>query len=173
MSSKDIIEEIQQGFVLLVYDLPYDRKLKSWYDWASSKLRALGYPIQFSVILMPEDRVKEALIVVDKVKKKLEWNGFKKYIPYVDVRIIRFSARSREDAKMLLDLFREILRDTMKYAKEEALRKLKEGEDYSKVKAYLQKIMKRIKRQDALKLIERDEELKKLYASLTVLAAGT
>jgi len=168
-----IIEEIQKGFVLLVYDLPYDKKLKSWYDWATSKLRSLGYPIQFSVVLMPEYRIKEAIVVVDKIKKKLEWNGFRKYIDEVDVKIIRFSTKSPEDAKMMLDIFRELLRDTLKYAKEEAMRKLKEGEDYTKVKAYIQKVVSRIRKQDALKLIERDSELKQLYASLNVLMAGT
>jgi len=59
----------------------------------------------------------------------------------------------------------------MEYAKREAMRKLKE-EDYSKVREYLQKILRNLKRQDALKLIERDEELKSLYASLSTLAVG-
>ncbi|RLE87418.1 MAG: hypothetical protein DRN04_18180, partial [Thermoprotei archaeon] len=149
------------------------KKLKSWYDWATAKLRSLGYPIQFSVVLMPEYRIKEAIVVVDKIKKKLEWNGFRKYIDEVDVKIIRFSTKSPEDAKMMLDIFRELLRDTLKYAKEEAMRKLKEGEDYTKVKAYIQKVVSRIRKQDALKLIERDSELKQLYASLNVLMAGT
>ena len=171
----EVIKELQEGFVLLVYDLPYydkDRFLKSWYDWATGRLRSLGYPVQYSVVLLPENRVKEALETVEAIKRKLEWNGNRHLVQYVNIRIIRFSTKSVEDAKALLDLFKESLKETLKYAKEEALKRLREGGDYEKTRKYLQKIVRKLQRQDALRLLQRDPELRQLYASLRVLQAG-
>ena len=171
---RSIIREVEEGLCLLVYDLPYDprnRRLVTWYKWACSVLRHLGYPIQYSVVLLPISKVDEVEKAVDRVIRKLEWNGLKDYIPQVDVKVIRFSPKEREDLEALIDLFKSCLKESMEYAKREAMRKLKE-EDYSKVREYLQKILRNLKRQDALKLIERDEELKSLYASLSTLVVG-
>jgi len=174
-SKDDIIKEIEEGFALLVYDLPYDprnSKLVSWYKWACSVLRFLGYPIQYSVVLLPVSKIGDAKRVIDKIVKKLEWNGLKSYTQYVDVKIIRFTPKGKEDVTMLIELFKECLRDTMEYAKREAVKKLREGEDYRRVREYLRKILSRLRKQDALKLIQYDEELKRLYASLSTLVVG-
>jgi len=177
----DLVRELESGIAMLVYDVPYPpskgevKKLRpwySWYDWSTSLLRSLGYPIQYSVVLIEETRieaVKEAVKKIEEKRQKLNESGFS--IPPPRVSVIRFSTKTREDAETLLTVIKEGLKTTLEAFVDDIKRQLEEGRDRTKLQKRVRAFIKKIRRQDFLELLLRDPEIRNLVLQLEILTA--
>ena len=111
----ELVKELESGVALLVYDIPYPpkgceakkfRPWFSWYDWATSKLRALGYPIQYSVILIAESKmthVRKLVVLIDDKRQALN-KVFGLNIPRASVNVIRFKAKPQKQDEPALGM---------------------------------------------------------------------
>ena len=181
----ELVRELEQGVALLVYDVPWPPRPKdkserkqlspwfSWYDWATSMLRTLGYPLQYSVVLIDEARVGEVEEAVRRIEDKRRSlnRAFGLDIPPPRVSVIRFSLKGREDAEALLAIVREGLKATLQAFIEDIERQLREGKDRTKVQERVKAFVGKLQRQDFLNLLLRDPELRNLVLQLEILTA--
>ena len=168
--SGDLIKEIEDGVALLIYDLPspgqglnasdknYERirsvlkAWKSWYEKVSDRLSALGYKIQYSVVVVPynEKTIKE----VEALKQYADYSLKKLWdidrdgiIPrrQADIKLIVFKPSSRQDAEALLTVFKATLKESLEHLRDLIKAWLKEQrpKEYmeSKTREYLKKIL--------------------------------
>ena len=91
-----VLEEISDGVLLLIYDLPTEepvktlirnnnlgprereeaeflgQRVRAWYKWAVSRLRWLGYPLQLSVVQLSKGSLPAAKRTIDDVLRRFE-----------------------------------------------------------------------------------------------------
>jgi len=179
---REIVRELESNLVLLVYDIPYppkggDRKRLapwfSWYDWATSTLRYLGYPLQYSVVVVDEHKIGEVEEAVKRIEeKRISLNKhFGLEIPKPRISVIRFSLKTRSDAEALFSIIREGLKGAIKAFIEEVEEQLREGRDRTKLQERVRNFVKRLEKQDFLKLLLRDLELRNMFLQLEILTA--
>ncbi len=189
---------VDEGIVIVHYDLPVPRRRlinnndisndnelrrlmarwRTWYDWATGLLRKMGYPIGYSVVLTDARRLKEVYDASERVKKRyLKLKGLDKWSILPDenrikIGIVRFRPATDEDFKALEVMFRDYLRESLETIKDYIIKKLKvERKDPKDVNRRVREMLKRLKEQDRFKLLERDEELRKLLALIDILTA--
>lgn len=178
----ELVKELESGVALLVYDIPYPpkgcdakkfRPWFSWYDWAASKLRALGYPIQYSVILIAESKMAHVRKLVDLIDDKRQALNrvFGLNIPRASVNVIRFKAKTRDDTEALLGLIRQGLKATLQAFVEDIEAQIRSGKDKTSMQRRVRDFMKKLKNQDFLNLLLKDPELRSLMLQLEILTA--
>ena len=192
--SGDLIKEIEDGVALLIYDLPSprqgfngvnDRKTsgvyrawKSWYEKVSDRLSSLGYKIQYSVVMVPynEKTIKE----VEALKQYADYSLKKLWdidrdgvIPrrQADIKLIVFKPSSRQDAEALLSVFKATLKESLEHLRDLIKAWLKEKKPKEYMESKTREYLKKVRGQDKLNLLERDQELKQLLAEIDVLSS--
>ena len=178
---KDIEKVLESGVALLVYDIPYPpSSIKrseisgwyTWYDWATNKLRMLGYPLQYSVVIVSESdlgKVRDAIRVIEEKRRYLRNNGID--IPKPNIKIIRFSPKTKEDGRILYHLLREWMYHTLKTFIESIEEQIKQGKEQTSIERKVRKFMKKIRSQDFLNIILRDKEIRSLMLQLEILTS--
>jgi len=190
-----LVKELEKGIAILVYDLPYPkyenreeqkkyRPWLSWYDWSTYRLRLLGYPLQYSVVLIDESRIPQVEEVRKKINEKRENlnKAFGYDIPEPQINVICFNFASRQDAETMLAIIREGLKSTLEAFIEDIEKKLEELEGQSlddkerelkKSRLFnrVKEFVKKLKSQDFLDLLIRDSELRNLLLQLEILTA--
>jgi len=178
-----LIKELESNLALLVYDIPYPPKAVkakknftpwfSWYDWSTRTLRYMGYPLQYSVVVIDEgsiEKVKEAIQRIEDKRESINKN-FKLEIPEPDIRIVRFNLKTRADAEVLLEIIRKGLKQTLEAFIDDVESQLREGKDRTRIQERIKKFLKKIQRQDFLDLLIKDNELRNLILQLEILTA--
>lgn len=178
---KDIEKVLEKGVALLVYDIPYPpSSIKrseisgwyTWYDWATNKLRMLGYPLQYSVVIISESdvgKVRDAISVIEEKRHYLRNNGIG--IPEPNIKIIRFSPKTKEDSVILYQLLREWIFATLKTFIESIEEQIKEGKEQTTIEKRVKKFIKKIRKQDFLNIMLRDNEIRTLMLQLEILTS--
>jgi len=152
---KEFVKELRDGLALLIYDIPYpprngDRKALSpwfsWYGWSTYRLRSLGYPVQYSVVLIDESRIEAVLETIERIEQKRAnlMKSFNLYIPEPRVNIVRFSLKTREDAEALLSVIVEGLKSTLSAFVNDVEKSLREGRDRTRLQQRVKGFVKRI-----------------------------
>jgi hypothetical protein len=186
------IYKLEDGLGLIVYDLPAPsekvgkngntevakilKAWKSWYDEISNKLNRLGYKLQYSVTVVPikEETLKEFESIrqyaIESLEKLWEIDRLK-LIPRKrpDIKLVQFKPSSPKDSELFVQLFKQYLFDSLKHLRDLLLAWVKEKPaEYveRKTREYLAKL----REQDKLGLLDKDEELKKLLAEIDVLS---
>jgi len=182
LQQEELIKELEEGTVILIYDIPYPPSSKqrkelaawySWYDWSTSLLRSIGYPLQKSVILVSESKIKE----IEEAKKRIERKrlslikSFGLDIPEPKIAVICFALKSKKDAEALLGIVKEWLKATLEAFVEYIEEQLREGKDRTALQRKVREFVKRIRKQDYLNLLLRDPELRRLATQLEILTA--
>jgi len=179
---EELIKELREKTALLVYDIPYppsraDRKRYSawysWYDWAAEKLRACGYPFQYSTVIVEESRISEIEKLVQQIEEKRKNlnKAFDFNIPPARISVIRFSIKDEASAKALLEVIRIGLKEVLEALLEDVKKQLEEGRDKTRLQKRIKNFIKRISKQDYLNLLVRDKELRSLILQLEILTA--
>ena len=190
MGGNPDVREIDESLIVIHYDLPVPRrknesngtlrrlysKWRTWYDYSCEKLRSLGYPIGYSVIIANSEALPEVLKVSELIKEKyrrLKFYDNDGILPpesKIRIGIVKFKPASKEDYKILEEMFREYLKESLETIKDYIIKKLKEErKDPKEVNLKVREMLKRLKRQDRFGLLERDAELKKLLDLIDVL----
>jgi len=196
-----VLEEISDGVLLLIYDLPTEepvktlmrnnhlsprergeaeflaQRMRAWYKWAVSRLRWLGYPLQLSVVQLSKSSLPTAKRTIDYVLRRFElatrydrWGLYRDRRP--DIKIIRLKPEREEDAKTLLDVARETLKGILLDLREDILRRLREEkQDPVDVYTRTKNVLRKVREMDGYRLLERDEELRGILASIEMLLA--
>jgi len=179
---RGVVKELEDGVCLLVYDVSYPpkgcdvkkfRPWFSWYDWATSKLRKMGYPLQYSVVIIPEDKipdVEKAVAEIEEKRRKVA-EALNVHIPRANVSVIRFQLKTKEDAEALLAIIREGLKAVIRAFVEDIERQLREGRDRTKLQKRVREFVRKIKSQDFLNLCIKDAELRNLMLQIEILTA--
>ncbi|MCD6563830.1 MAG: hypothetical protein J7K23_07970 [Thermoproteales archaeon] len=166
---------------MLVYDIPYPpRSIKrnavsrwyTWYDRSTNKLRTLGYPLQYSVVVVSESdigKVRDAIRVIEEKRRHLRNNGID--IPDPNIKIIRFSPKTKEDSVILYQLLREWIFATLKTFIESIEEQIKEGKEQTTIEKRVKKFIKKIRKQDFLNIMLRDNEIRTLMLQLEILTS--
>jgi len=193
-----VIEEklIDDGIVVVHYDLPIPRKgnnnnnnnnadkemsllitkWRSWYDWATRSLRSIGYPIGYSVVLTDISTIKNVYAISEKIRER--YNKLKSQDKWgvlpsessIKIGIVKFKPATKDDLKGLEAMFRSYLKESLETIKDYIVKKLKEEKkDPKEVSMRVRRMVKRLRKQDCFKLLERDEELRKLIEVLDIL----
>jgi len=191
-----VIEEklIDEGIVVVHYDLPIPRKgnnnnnnadkemsllitkWRSWYDWATRSLRSIGYPIGYSVVLTDISTIKNVYVLSEKIRER--YNKLKSQDKWgvlpsessIKIGIVKFKPATKDDLKGLEAMFRSYLKESLETIKDYIVKKLKEEKkDPKEVSMRVRRMVKRLRKQDCFKLLERDEELRKLIEVLDIL----
>ncbi|RLE80742.1 MAG: hypothetical protein DRJ52_05670 [Thermoprotei archaeon] len=179
--NEELVKELGEKTALLIYDIPYPPKASrkelapwfSWYDWATSKLRALGYPIQYSVVLIDEKNiplVKQIVVQIDEKRQSLN-KAFGFNIPEPHISVVRFRVEDKESAEALFLLVKAILMESLKTFIEHVEEQLREGRDKTKLQKRVREFLSRLRKQDFLNLLLRDPELRRLALQLEILTA--
>jgi hypothetical protein len=188
------VYKLEDGLGLVIYDLPTPpikppkeekegeevvkiwKAWKRWYDEISTKLSKLGYKLQYSVTVVPvkEETLKEfesirqyAIETLEKLWESDHLNLIPRKRP--DIKLVQFKPSSPKDSELFVQLFKQYLFDSLKHLRDMLLAWVKEKPaEYveRKTREYLTKL----REQDKLGLLDKDEELRKLLAEIDVLS---
>ena len=190
MGGSPDVREIDESLIVVHYDLPVPRKKndsngtlkrlyskwRTWYDSSCEKLRSLGYPIGYSVIIVDFKTLPEVLKVSELIREK--YRRLKLYdndgvLPpesKIRIGIVRVKPYAKEDYKILEQMFRDYLKESLETIKDYIIKKLKEEKkDPKEVNLKVREMLKRLRKQDKFGLLEKDAELKKLLDLIDVL----
>ena len=176
-----LIKELESNLALLVYDIPYPPKVArkdftpwfSWYDWSTRMLRCMGYPLQYSVVIIDEgsiEKVKDAIRRIEDKRKSINRN-FKLDIPEPNIRVVRFNLKTKADAEVLLEIIRKGLKQTLEAFIDDVEKQLRDGKDRTRLQERIKKFLKKLRSQDFLDLMIKDPELRSLILQLEILTA--
>jgi hypothetical protein len=185
--------DIGEGFGLLIYDLPAPKERpsrevrterdkllkawKNWYDSVSTKLSCLGYKLQYSVVVvsLDEKTLKEVEEVRQYATESLEklWEMDRlKLIPRKrpDIKVVQFKPSSAKDAELLVQLFKQSLLESLQHLKDLIMAWLRDQRPKEYMEAKVRDYLRKLRSQDRLGMLEKDEELRQLLNEIEVLS---
>lgn len=194
MSEKESVYRLEDGLGLIVYDLPTPpikppkgareddevvkiwKAWKRWYDEIATKLSKLGYKLQYSVTVVPikEETLKEFESIRQYAIESLEklWNADNlKLIPRKrpDIKLVQFKPSSPKDSELFVQLFKQYLFDSLRHLRDLLLAWVKE-KPAEYIERKTREYLTRLREQDKLGLLDKDDELKKLLVEIDVLS---
>jgi hypothetical protein len=185
--------DIGEGFGLLIYDLPAPKERpsrevrterdkllkawKNWYDTVSTRLSCLGYKLQYSVVVvsLDEKTLKEVEEVRQYATESLEklWEMDRlKLIPRKrpDIKVVQFKPSSAKDAELLVQLFKQSLLESLQHLKDLIMAWLRDQKPKEYMEAKVRDYLRKLRSQDRLGMLEKDEELRQLLNEIEVLS---
>ena len=182
--------DVGEGFGLLIYDLPAPKERpsrsshnellkawKNWYDSVSTRLSCLGYKLQYSVVVVPLDEktlkeVEEVRQYATESLKKLWQMDRLKLIPRKrpDIKVVRFKPSSAKDAELLIQLFKQSLVESLQHLKDLMMAWLRDQRPKEYMEAKVRDYLRKLRSQDRLGMLEKDEELRQLLNEIEVLS---
>jgi hypothetical protein len=185
--------DIGEGFGLLIYDLPAPKERpsrevrterdkllkawKNWYDSVSTRLSCLGYKLQYSVVVvsLDEKTLKEVEEVRQYATESLEklWEMDRlKLIPRKrpDIKVVQFKPSSAKDAELLVQLFKQSLLESLQHLKDLIMAWLRDQKPKEYMEAKVRDYLRKLRSQDRLGMLEKDEELRQLLNEIEVLS---
>jgi len=185
--------DIGEGFGLLIYDLPAPKERpsrevrterdkllkawKNWYDTVSTRLSCLGYKLQYSVVVvsLDEKTLKEVEEVRQYATESLEklWEMDRlKLIPRKrpDIKVVQFKPSSAKDAELLVQLFKQSLLESLQHLKDLIMAWLRDQRPKEYMEAKVRDYLRKLRSQDRLGMLEKDEELRQLLNEIEVLS---
>jgi len=185
--------DIGEGFGLLIYDLPAPKERpsrevrterdkllkawKNWYDSVSTRLSCLGYKLQYSVVVvsLDEKTLKEVEEVRQYATESLEklWEVDREgLIPRKrpDIKVVQFKPSSAKDAELLVQLFKQSLLESLQHLKDLIMAWLRDQKPKEYMEAKVRDYLRKLRSQDRLGMLEKDEELRQLLNEIEVLS---
>ncbi len=128
-------------------------KWRTWYDSSCEKLRSLGYPIGYSVIIADSKILPEVLKVGELIREKYrrlklyDNDGILPPESKIRIGVVKFKPASKEDYKILEEMFRDYLKESLETIKDYIIKKLKEEKkDPKEVNLKVREMLKRLRK---------------------------